>query len=374
MRENYAAAIGQKNRNYYLSKFEAFDQKGGGGLKPSWNWSALIFTGAWALYRKMYGWFFAWFGIVFISGMADMGGSPVISGLIFLVSSVVFASYANALYYNKVRTKIAVAQLNFKDESKLLENLSSIGGIHKWVTWVFGGIPIIAISAALVIPMVANKSSSPSTDNYSNGEGVPKNDVAAIKRYWYRLAAAQGDADAQSKLGLIYSTGQGVVQDYAEAVKWYRLAAAQGLAQAQVNLGLMYDIGLGVIQDYAEAGKWYRLAAAQGDAYAQFRTGVMYGNGQGVVQDYPEAVKWYRLAAAQGLAQAQVNLGAMYGNGEGVIQDYVRAHMWANLAASQGNKIAAENRELNAKTMTPQQIGEAEKLARECQARNYKGC
>ena len=60
--------------------------------------------------------------------------------------------------------------------------------------------------------------------------------------------------------------GQGVPQDYAEAVKWYRLAAEQGYAAAQYNLGVMYDNGQGVPQDYAEAVKWYRLAAEQGDA------------------------------------------------------------------------------------------------------------
>ena len=81
-----------------------------------------------------------------------------------------------------------------------------------------------------------------------------------------------------------------------------------------------------------------------------------------------------RLAAVQGNASAQANLGAMYGNGQGVIQDYVRAHMWANLAASKGSKVAAENRERNAKKMTTQKIAEAQKLARECQARDFKGC
>ena len=49
-------------------------------------------------------------------------------------------------------------------------------------------------------------------------------------------------------------------------MKWYRLAAEQGDAQAQNNLGLMYDAGQGVPQVNAEALKWYRLAAEQGDA------------------------------------------------------------------------------------------------------------
>jgi TPR repeat protein len=80
--------------------------------------------------------------------------------------------------------------------------------------------------------------------------------------------ATQGRAMAQFNLGVMYAEGQGVPQDYAEALKWYRMAAAQGLADAQFNLGAMYAEGQGVPQDDAEALKWYRLAAAQGDAVA----------------------------------------------------------------------------------------------------------
>ena len=115
----------------------------------------------------------------------------------------------------------------------------------------------------------------------------------------------------------MYDNGQGVPQNYAEAVKWYRLAADQGDAGAQYNLGVMYDQGRGVPQNYAEAVKWYRLAADQGDAIAQYNLGVMYDKGQGVPQNYAEAVKWYRLAADQGYAGAQYNLGVMYDKGRG---------------------------------------------------------
>jgi TPR repeat protein len=120
--------------------------------------------------------------------------------------------------------------------------------------------------------------------------------------------------------------------------------------------------------------KWYKLAAAGGEVGAQFNLGLMYSNGQGIVQDYAEAVKWYRLAAAQGLALAQHNLGSMYYNGQGVVQDYVRAHMWFNLVAAKGDADAVKNREVVAAKMTTQQIAAAQKLARECQARDYKNC
>ena len=64
----------------------------------------------------------------------------------------------------------------------------------------------------------------------------------------------------------------------------------------------------------------------------------------------------------------------MYIKGKGVLQDYVLAHMWFNLAASQGDKLATENREIVAKEITPSQIEKAQRLARECVKKNYKGC
>ena len=126
--------------------------------------------------------------------------------------------------------------------------------------------------------------------------------------------------------------------------------------------------------DFSTALTKYKSAAAQGDAKAQLNLGIMYGEGQGVVQDYAESVRWYKLAAAQGNAKAQNNLAIMYGAGQGGMEDYKRAHMWFNLAAVKGYSDAVKNRDIVAKRMTPQQIAEAQKLARECQARNFKNC
>jgi uncharacterized protein len=63
----------------------------------------------------------------------------------------------------------------------------------------------------------------------------------------------------------MYERGNGVIQDYAEAVKWYRLAAEQGYAGAQNNLGVMYEFGDGVLQDNTMAHMWYNIASANGD-------------------------------------------------------------------------------------------------------------
>ena len=120
-----------------------------------------------------------------------------------------------------------------------------------------------------------------------------------------------------------------------------------------------------MLQVYAEAVSWYRIAADQGDADAQYNLGTMYRDGEGVPRDYAEALKWFRKAAVQGDARAQASLGIMYTIGSGVPQDYVLALMWSNLAASQENEGAISLRELVASKMTPEQITEAEILARE---------
>lgn len=76
-------------------------------------------------------------------------------------------------------------------------------------------------------------------------------------------SAQQGVDEAQHYLGLMYEKGEGVPEDYAEAVKWYRLAAEQGRADAQYALGIKYAKGKGVPQDYVEAHKWLNLAASR---------------------------------------------------------------------------------------------------------------
>jgi hypothetical protein len=127
----------------------------------------------------------------------------------------------------------------------------------------------------------------------------------------------------------------------------------------------MYRDGLGVPQDHGRAREWFLKAADQGLAEAQYNLGVIYHHGQGVPQDYGTAIEWFRKAADQGLANAQLSLGAMYAFGQGVSQDYVHAHMWFSLAAAQGVSDAINHRDIVAAKMTPDQIAEAQKLARE---------
>jgi TPR repeat protein len=82
-------------------------------------------------------------------------------------------------------------------------------------------------------------------------------------------------------------------------------------------------------------------------------------------RDYATALRLIRPLAERGDANAQYNLGVLYDNGLGVPQDKVRAYMWFNLSAAQGREGAAAFRDLIARRMTPAQIAEAQRLARE---------
>lgn len=140
--------------------------------------------------------------------------------------------------------------------------------------------------------------------------------------------AQAGDANAQNELGIHYSEGKGLPQNYFEAKDWFKKAADQGHTGAQVNLGTLYSLGQG---------------APFSDHMALF---------------------WFQKAADQRNALAFAKLGMMYERGRGVPQNLVEAHMWYNLSAAYGEKRAAESRNAVAKQMTTDQIAQAEERAK----------
>lgn len=76
--------------------------------------------------------------------------------------------------------------------------------------------------------------------------------------------AETGDVSAQVMLGDMFAAGEGVPQDYVEAVHWYRQAARRGIAKAQLSLGLLYFEGRGVDRSMEIAYQWLFIAAGQG--------------------------------------------------------------------------------------------------------------
>ena len=95
--------------------------------------------------------------------------------------------------------------------------------------------------------------------------------------FWYYKAAKDNDPKAQKKLGDIYALdrdeGFPVTRDVQKALEYYRLSAAQGNADANYTLGQMYEKGQGVPNDLKEAVRLYQLASGQGSAEAKERLG-----------------------------------------------------------------------------------------------------
>jgi hypothetical protein len=161
--------------------------------------------------------------------------------------------------------------------------------------------------------------------------------------------------------------------EYAKALDLVRPLADAGDARAQTLFGVLYYRGRGVTQDYDEALKWFRRAADQGDLAAQFYLGFMFSEGQGVPKDDVESARWFRLAAERGDPQSQYNLGLAYAKGETGQPDNVAAYMWFNLAAGRfpgsdtRRSAAMTSRDHVAAKMTPAEIAEAQRRAREWQ-------
>ena len=110
---------------------------------------------------------------------------------------------------------------------------------------------------------------------------------------------------------------------------------------------------------------YFRRSAEHGSDIAQVHLGLRYLVGRDVPQDYEEAAKWLRRAADQGQEVAQHSLGEMYAKGEGVQRDFVQAHIWFNLAAAHGYEDAEKARWTIEQQMTPAQVLQAQKMARE---------
>ena len=180
-------------------------------------------------------------------------------------------------------------------------------------------------------------------DLYSVGISVPRDNTEAVQ--WYHAAAKQGHADAQYEIG--QSSGSDFWNlensDEREAFRerWYRHAAEQGHAEAQYELGHdawsrfvggRNEVGA---DDWAEALRWYHRAAEQGHTEAQYELGEAYMYADRFAEAlryelgdaYPdgnlqaEAFRWYRRAAEQGHAEAQYRLAFLYRQGDGVPRD-----------------------------------------------------
>jgi hypothetical protein len=105
-----------------------------------------------------------------------------------------------------------------------------------------------------------------SADRVSTSQGAQAKSLPELRKL-----AAQGDADAQWRLGVRYHNGEDVPRDDVQAMQWFLRAADQGHVTAQATLGAYYWAGRGVPQDLSKAYFWSALALAQGDANSKSR-------------------------------------------------------------------------------------------------------
>jgi len=246
---------------------------------------------------------------------------------------------------------------------------------------------------------------------YLQGDGVEKNLDEALR--WLTAAAEAGEPGAMSNLGYLYASGTGVTADDSLAAVWYARAADRGIGRAMLALGHFYETGRGVEQDTAKALALYQQADAQDIPGATARLVAMSlaGTLDGMIapqqmipwmataaqdgnkdaetwlagraedgmrpaltalallrldrnDDASTAAALLGQAATAGDPRAQLHLGKLYITGNGVMLDYVQAHKWLNIAAASGAVAAAEQRDLVARLMTPEQVAEAQTEAR----------
>lgn len=172
--------------------------------------------------------------------------------------------------------------------------------------------------------------------------------------YLERLAA-KGNPQAQDELAHRYATGFGP-----------SCVTTQEGPGGRVLSRECDDVKEHVPPNPKKAVALFRKAAESGLADAQFELGNLYGFGvDGVLpQDKKQEVYWLRKAATQGQPYALGNLGFMYSKGQGVPRDLPIAYALLSIAKTGGYRTFGYVREL-ASTMSPQQIEEGKKLARE---------
>ncbi|MGA2345206.1 MAG: tetratricopeptide repeat protein [Candidatus Sulfotelmatobacter sp.] len=99
---------------------------------------------------------------------------------------------------------------------------------------------------------------------------------------------------------------------YSQDISALKVAAEDGNAQAQAALGNAFHLGVLLPKDDEEAARWWQQAAKQGDVESEFNLGLAYQLGAGVPRNLTAAAQWYQKAAEQGFASAQQNLGLLY--------------------------------------------------------------
>ncbi len=154
--------------------------------------------------------------------------------------------------------------------------------------------------------------------------------------------ADAGDTEAGYQLGLRYTSGTGVRQNFAYGMQYFRQAAGSGHVAAQYLYGMGFYTGRGTGRDLKQARLWLQRAADQGYASACHQLGQIYINGQGVPAEPGWGMHWVAQAAEQGNPSAQLLFGVGYLKGIGIDKNRLQGMKWLALAESSGSSTATE--------------------------------
>jgi hypothetical protein len=190
--------------------------------------------------------------------------------------------------------------------------------------------------------------------------------VALIKQ-----AGDQAYAPAQALMGIWIASGaQGYAKDEAVALSWFKQAADQKDPTGMYWLGYFAETALGgVPQDNLQALDQYKRASELGHAEATAAVGRFYALGKGVAADGPEALKWLQRGVTVGSSSAYLWMGSVYEFGRGgVARNPALAHAWYQAMPARAPaltlKAALDGKERLSKTLSPQELADADKLAK----------
>ncbi|MCH5308461.1 MAG: sel1 repeat family protein [Prevotella sp.] len=166
---------------------------------------------------------------------------------------------------------------------------------------------------------------------------------------YLKFGADKGNISiAQHEVAICYQEGDGVAQDFAEALKYLHKAATnpKPWGAAFLSLGNCYYMGIGTPKNYEEAFKWYLKGADIPDgvvtreditAQCMHRIGYAYLVGQGVQQDGNQAVYWLKKAAEYEDDRSIRILAVSYLSGDGVEKNEVEGVKWLKKAVEFGD-------------------------------------
>lgn len=96
-------------------------------------------------------------------------------------------------------------------------------------------------------------------------------------------------------------------EQYEKAISLLEPLAAQGNAEAQNRLGEAYHFSGSNLRDYKKAKEWYLKAVEKGNGEAANHLGRIYLNGEGVKKDPSKAEYWYKKGMDLGNMPAEIN-------------------------------------------------------------------